>query len=662
MFFSSFPHVALGENLLPTLGLSTNADDVLSSEENTMGRFFKSTSQPMILTTTPPSMIMPTSTISASITGASQSSSSSLPRVTSEDEKEASNQMDMSTSETLVKSENSKNTFSKDRTTTKSSIVSVAADPNETKAQSTQGPSTSSSEILVTQEMVTQDSSSIGTIEVRSNSDSIESSIESIVTSSEDLFVSTTSLFEASTITKQPLDSTIGKVDIEATTASIADSDTLPKPESSSVNVPFLAPKVSSAAAASRPQSQPRVAPANIEALDKMIVGEPGMQIINKTNEKKTRQSNSNAQLPGVNDLLNGLLNVVGEGLTFATNFVKEENQRKKEAAASKLALEKEKELLLQSSISAVPALLPGRVNNRGPPRFTEIPFEAIPLEILNSQRPGQEPVQIPQRPFHTRIKITKTKLPPFASGIPLPEVLIPGFEMPTTPSTTTTATEGKLENEVMVQQQQPKRNATNENRVRFPLSSIPKTPPKLDLVDLVKLQNEYNNAQNNGNDKVDLKLLQPSKTLDETTTIYATASNILPKWPPRRRPIPGKIEATRRPPLRPQPTNQIRTPPVRPQRPYPRPPPPSLRPPLSKPQNINVNPINEPEVLFSGQAFDLQPSRQPVPSRPEVFDLTVSVQQNFGGAKKPALMNQNGNHFSSFSLSNFSLEVLLDR
>jgi hypothetical protein len=31
-------------------------------------------------------------------------------------------------------------------------------------------------------------------------------------------------------------------------------------------------------------------------------------------------------------------------------------------------------------SISAVPALLPGRVNNRGPPRFTEIPFEAIPL------------------------------------------------------------------------------------------------------------------------------------------------------------------------------------------------------------------------------------------------------------------------------------------
>ena len=567
-------------------------------------------------------MIMPTSTVSKSII----TSSTSLPRVTSEDEKE--DQMDISTttSETLVKSQNSPTTISKKESTTRKSSEN---EENESKAQSTQRP-------IVTQEKVTQDST-MGTIEVHANSDSIESSIESIVSSSEDLFVSTTSLFEATTSTKQ-VDLSVANVDIEPT--KVADLDT-EKPESSSVNVPFLAPKVSSAAAASRPQNQPRVAPANIEALDKMVVGEPGMQIINKT-EKKTRQSDQDSQLPGVNDLLNGLLNVVGEGLTFATNFVKEENQRKKEAA-EKLALEKEKELLLQSSISAVPALLPGRVNNRGPPRFTEIPFEAIPLEILNSQRPGQKPVQIPQRPFHTRIKITKTKLPPFASGIPLPEVLIPGFEMPTTPSTTTTtipdgsATEGgKLENEVQVQ---PKRNATSE--IRFPtLSSTVKTPPKIDLADLVKLQN----TKNNGGNDVDLKLLQPSKTIkdQETTTIYATASNILPKWPPRRRPIPGKIEPTRRPPPRPQ-NNQIRTPPLRPQRPYPRPPPPALRPPLAKPQN-------EPEVLFSGQAFDLQPSRQPLPSRPEVFDLTVSVQQNFGGgANKPSLMNQNGNHFSSF-------------
>ena len=51
----------------------------------------------------------------------------------------------------------------------------------------------------------------------------------------------------------------------------------------------------------------------------------------------------------------------------------------------------------------------PSRINNRGPPRFTEIPFEAIPLEVLSSQTPGQQPiVQIQQRPFQTRIKEAK--------------------------------------------------------------------------------------------------------------------------------------------------------------------------------------------------------------------------------------------------------------
>ena len=151
----------MGENPLPTLGQSTNADDF---EENSQGnRFFKSTSQAMILTTTPPSMIMPTSTVSKSII----TSSTSLPRVTSEDEKE--DQMDISTttSETLVKSENSPTT-QKESTTRKGS---VNHEENESKAQSTQRP-------IVTQEKVTQDPT-MGTIEVHANSDSIESSIDS---------------------------------------------------------------------------------------------------------------------------------------------------------------------------------------------------------------------------------------------------------------------------------------------------------------------------------------------------------------------------------------------------------------------------------------------------------------------------------------------------
>ena len=41
--------------------------------------------------------------------------------------------------------------------------------------------------------------------------------------------------------------------------------------------------------------------------------------------------------LPDVNEIINGLLNVVGEGLTIATNYVKEEHKRKKDALASQV-------------------------------------------------------------------------------------------------------------------------------------------------------------------------------------------------------------------------------------------------------------------------------------------------------------------------------------
>ena len=84
-------------------------------------------------------------------------------------------------------------------------------------------------------------------------------------------------------------------------------------------------------------------------------------------------------------EIFSGLLNAVGEGLSFATNYVKEENERKRVSVSASKSSARDKEscrkaAIEQMSISAVPALLPGRVNNRGPPRFTEIPFEAIPL------------------------------------------------------------------------------------------------------------------------------------------------------------------------------------------------------------------------------------------------------------------------------------------
>ena len=57
----------------------------------------------------------------------------------------------------------------------------------------------------------------------------------------------------------------------------------------------------------------------------------------------------------------------------------------------------------------------------------------------------------------------------------------------------------------------------------------------------------------------------------------------------------------------------------------------------FTRPQTTTTE---EPEVLFAGQAFDIEPSRPPV-QRPEIFDLTVSVQQNFGGKKRVPPQNE---------------------
>ena len=79
-------------------------------------------------------------------------------------------------------------------------------------------------------------------------------------------------------------------------------------------------------------------------------------------------------------------------------------------SSASKLsALSVSKNNVVTQTRVQQAAIAPSRINNRGPPRFTEIPFEAIPLEVLSSQTPGQQPiVQIQQRPFQTRIKEAK--------------------------------------------------------------------------------------------------------------------------------------------------------------------------------------------------------------------------------------------------------------
>ena len=120
---------------------------------------------------------------------------------------------------------------------------------------------------------------------------------------------------------------------------------------------------------------------------------------------------------------------------------------------------------------------------------------------------------------------------------------------------------------------------------------------------------------------------------------------------PPLPPPIKAKIEVTRRPfptttPPR-SPPNNIRTLPTRPSSPSNVGTPPLRFPEVQQPQLPPVQrpklqpgrqpPSPEREVLFSGQAFDINPTRPVVQAvtRPDVFDLTVSVQQNFGGNRQ---------------------------
>jgi len=113
---------------------------------------------------------------------------------------------------------------------------------------------------------------------------------------------------------------------------------------------------------------------------------------------KRPRNNDRGDSVPAINDILSGLLSVVGEGLNFATNYVQENNKRKQEQQQQQQLQPQQNEIPLQinNNNKLFPSRNRTRVNNRGPPRLSEIPFEAIPLEV---QSLGGKPIQI-QRPF----------------------------------------------------------------------------------------------------------------------------------------------------------------------------------------------------------------------------------------------------------------------
>ena len=351
-----------------------------------------------------------------------------------------------------------------------------------------------------------------------------------------------------------------------------------------------------------RPETLPRSAPANLQAVSKPKVEQPA---------KRARQSDMDPEpaLPNMNDILNGLLNVVGEGLSIATNYVKEENKRKAEAA-SKLSESS------TTKTTAVPAVRPSRINNRGPPRFTEIPFEAIPLEVLNSQRPGQKPVQIKQRPFQTRFKIPKpsqVRPPVYATGIPLPELLIPQGEL----KETTTADPPKQTEDQTVDKKEtrPKPVDKLQNAYVVPSNNGP-----------VALSGSNNMAVNFPGKGENFENLLGEMEKVEKPKLPSVTVAILPSTTRVILPIQNTKSTTQRPvriPFIPTSLPPIRKPPTRrpvvsgttPRLPTNRP---SFRP------GIVVDP---PRDVVTGK-----PVR--VPGNADVFDLTVTAFQGYGNGQ----------------------------
>ena len=389
---------------------------------------------------------------------------------------------------------------------------------------------------------------------------------------------------------------------------------------------------------------------------------------------------------PDISDILSGLLNVVGEGLSIATNYVQETNKKKAQEKVSTgdtqdvkpkppplvLSPEEEEERKKNNS----------RINNRGPPLLAARPFEAIPLEILQNQRPGAKPgVSIPQRPFQTHLPpgisgpaptITSPGLttgggggggggggssPPFKSGVPLPQQLVPtqagpsqgesvaGLPaglLPTRPGYSPDFSLGQdVGDETQPELTTVNNGKQNKNKIKTNKKKLPPLPPLPEIkpvptdpfIDL--LLNEIKEG----------KLTTfPSSTTSRTSP--RPPVELEPSFPPTVLVTPPSPPATPR--VRPRPPNR------RPWGPQTRPVRPQDGPPFVKkypdwkyqprPQSaLPTPPLNtkgsKKPLVFPTRRF---PSRQgavitgvAIPADNDVFDLTVTAQQNYGGARK---------------------------
>ena len=390
--------------------------------------------------------------------------------------------------------------------------------------------------------------------------------------------------------------------------------------------------------------------------------GRSSVDGIGQDDTRLLKKSNRRADPgPDINDILSGLLNVVGEGLHIATNYVQENNKRKQQKLEEDSS---EKETIEDIFINLEKEKKRNRTrtNNRGPPLLSAIPFEAIPLEVLNNQRPGARPgVAIPQRPFQTRLPglATKVTTPPTValpsknplnnvSGIPIPEQLVPTSEsvkdsvlpsqLPTRSDYTPDFTEIQSDDETTFTEAEDSANEISSEPVvteetvptsqtttasKKTVQSKPKDKP-LKAVPTDPYSDLYS---------TDFKIKRPPTTTPPPPIVIEPSFTppllVTPPSPPKYR----KPVLKRRPGLRPWGGK-------RPPRPPGRPPRPQQKWPIDKrPQSSRPTPplqtAKRPVVFPTRRQDPAIVTGVAIPADNDIIELTVSANQNFGGSRK---------------------------
>ena len=310
----SFTGFVIAQIIIPEQTSSLSAGQY--HQEN--NRFFISSSQPLLLMTEPPSLIvsLPTSVSSsiASTLKIKPTSTTTLKIVLETAQKITEQSLNSATMTQQISEKESVNLLSQITVEEEEKEPVPENDVTTSKAAEIEGEDDTST--TMTSSSI-KDSSEPSSSTLKSvNSDvsitepTQDDTINVIVPETIDQTTNASTL-EAGTTQKTPKHSSgpseLGKQDISAskTVSSEIKPTALPViSSSSSIKESFLAPKVSRLSGASRPEDLPRVAPSN--SASKLAEHSRINLSDDSSKVKKNRQSDEQSQLPGMNDIITG--------------------------------------------------------------------------------------------------------------------------------------------------------------------------------------------------------------------------------------------------------------------------------------------------------------------------------------------------------------------